>query len=366
VLSAVSVVKSLRIPDTTKNELMLELHANQILSDYVTAVTWSPDGRTLAVSSAAGEVMLWTVGAINELSLQPLQIPTGNSTDCLAFSSDGQFLATGGQDGKVRIWLVNSGELIADLDNKRVWVDKLAWSPNCNQLAFSMGPCVQVWNADDNTVEVTLNFEASSVLDLAWHPVDKYLAVSGYQGVKVWNGENWDEDPHILSVPSATGAISWSPSGKYLACGNMDNTLIVNEWGNSEPWVMQGFPGKVRQLAWSDQTNSLGAPLLAASSSQGISVWERDADESVGWEGWALEVHENVVNAIGFQPNTFILASASEDGQVCLWENAEELLQILEGADGGFSCLAWHPQGQFLAAGGCGGELLVWRQGIGG
>ncbi len=345
-----------------KSELMLQLHTEKTLSDYITAVTWSPDGKTLAVSSAAGEVMLGTIGAMNELSLHPLQIATGNSTDCLAFSSDSQMLAAGGQDGKVRIWQVNSGELIADLDNKRVWVDKLEWSPNCNQLAFCIGRAVQVWNADDDTVEVTLNFDSSSVLDLAWHPVVKYLAISGYQGVKVWNGEDWNEDPHVLSVPSVTGAISWSPSGKYLACGNMDNTLIVNEWGNYEPWVMQGFPGKVRQLAWSDQTNSLGAPLLAASSSQGISVWERDADESVGWEGWALEVHENVVNAIGFQPNTFLLASASADGQLCLWEEAEELLQILEGADGGFSCLAWHPQGKFLAAGGCGGELLIWSK----
>ncbi len=352
--------------NTNKSELILQLHAKEILSDYITAVTWSPDGKTLAVCSAAGEVMLSNVETLNKLSLQPLQTATDNSTDCLSFSSDSKLLAAGGQDGKVRIWQVNSGELIASLERKRVWVDKLAWSPNCNQLAFSISRSVQVWNADDYTVGVMLNFEASSVLDLAWHPVDKYLAVSGYQGVKVWNGKNWDENPYILSVPSVTGAISWSPSGKYLACGNMDNTLIVNEWGNSEPWVMQGFPGKVRQLAWSDKTNSLGAPLLAASSSQGISVWERDADESVGWVGWELEVHENVVNAIAFQPNTFLLASASTDGKLCLWENAEELLQILEGADGGFSCLAWHPQGQFLAAGGCGGELLVWRQGIGG
>ncbi|MEG5061032.1 WD40 repeat domain-containing protein [Microcoleus sp. A2-C5] len=345
---------------TNKSELTLQFQAEAMLSDYITAVTWSPDGATLAVCSAAGEVMLAT-GEINKLSLQPLQSATGKSVDCLSFSADSQFLAAGGQDGKVQIWRVNSGELIANLDNHRVWVDKLAWSPHCNQLAFSMGRCVQVWNADDHIVEVTLNFESSSILDLAWHPIVQYLAVSGYQGVKVWSGEDWDEDPEILSVPSVTGAIAWSPQGEYLACGNMDNTLIVSEWGNLEPWVMQGFPGKVRELAWSDQINSL-APLLAASSSQGVSVWARDADESVGWEGWALEVHENVVSAIAFQPNTFLLASAAADGQLCLWYEAEQLLQILEGAEAGFSCLAWHPDGQFLAAGGCGGELVVWSK----
>ncbi|MGB3263193.1 MAG: WD40 repeat domain-containing protein [Microcoleus sp.] len=360
--SAVSAVKSFQIHDKSKNELMLELHGKKILSDYITAITWSPDRKNFAACSAAGEVMLGNVAAMNKLSLQPLQIETGHSINCLAFSSDSQFVAAGGQEGKVQIWRVDSGKLIANLDNQRVWVDKLAWSPNCNQLAFSMGRCVQVWNANDNVVEVTLNFDSSSILDLAWHPIVQYLAVSGNKGVKVWSGEDWDEDPEILSVPSVTGAIAWSPSGEYLACGNMDNTLIVSEWGNLEPWVMQGFPGKVRELAWSDQTNSLGAPLLAAASSRGISVWERDADESVGWEGWALEVHENVVSAIAFQPTTFLLASAAADGQICLWDEAEQLLQILEGAEGGFSCLAWHPDGQFLAGGGCGGELLVWSK----
>ena len=54
---------------TSKSELTLQLHAKEMLSDYITSVTWSPNGKTLAVCSAAGEVMLATVGAVNELSL---------------------------------------------------------------------------------------------------------------------------------------------------------------------------------------------------------------------------------------------------------------------------------------------------------
>lgn len=72
------------------------------LSDYVTAVAWSPDGQ-LAASSAAGEVVLWT-----EATLTPLQVSTEQSIDCLAFSQDGQFLAAAGQDGRVKIWRLTS------------------------------------------------------------------------------------------------------------------------------------------------------------------------------------------------------------------------------------------------------------------
>jgi WD40 repeat protein len=66
--------------------------------------------------------------------------------------------------------------------------------------------------------------------------------------------------------------------------------------------------------------------------------------------------------AIAFQPDTFLLASATEDGLLCVWQKAEQLAQILDGVANGFSCLAWHPQGHQLAAGGQEGELLVWSK----
>ena len=327
------------------------------LSDYVTAVAWSPSGQ-LAASSAAGEVVLWT-----QATLTPLQAVTEQSIDCLAFSKDGQFIAAGGQDGRVKIWQQKDQmQLIHTLENAPAWVDKLAWCPTTNLLAFSIGRYVQVWDANKGEVVATLNFEASSVLGISWHPDGKLLAVAGNQGIKVWNALIWDDDPDLVSMGSASVAIAWSPDGKYLTSGNMDFTITVLEWENRHlPWVMRGFPGKIRNLAWSDQMMH-GAPLLGVSSVEGVVVWEKHRDETVGWESRVLDAHEGVVHAIAFQPDTFLFASAAADGLLCLWEKAEQLAQILDGAAQGFSCLAWHPQGAQLAAGGQDGELLVWSK----
>lgn len=75
-----------------------------------------------------------------------------------------------------------------------------------------------------------------------------------------------------------------------------------------------------------------------------------------------MQQHSGVVQAIAFQPNSFLLASASSDGWVCLWQKAKKLAQIVQGAPNGFSCLAWHPQGQQLAAGGQRGELVIFSK----
>lgn len=334
----------------TKNKGEFELHWQGMLSDYVTAIAYAPDGKTLAASDAAGEVVLCQgTGALQVTSLQE---GDGRSVDCLAWSQDGRFLAAGGQNGQVNIWQVQSDrtELSATVGNPSAWVDRMAWSPTQNLLAFSLGKYVQVWDAALGDIATTLDFDTSSALDLTWHPDGKRLTVGGYQGVKIWTADAWDDDPYWLTIPSASVAITWSPDGRYIASGNLDRTITVLEWENPHPWVMRGFHGKIRRLAWSDVPTKVGASLLASASAEGLVVWEKQEDEALGWEGRVLAGHEGTVQSLHFQPDTLLLASAAADGWVCLWHKAQRLAQVLNGAPNGFACLAWHPEGNQLAA----------------
>ena len=350
----------------TKGKVLFQQQWQGSLSEYVTAVAWSPDGL-LAASSAAGQVVLWQDG--NLVSLLSAGVA---SIDCLAFSSDGKFLAAGGQDGKVRVWSTipalkrgrkpeQKVKLIASLDNAPSWVDKLAWSPTCNHLAFSLGRYVQIWDADSQTVITTLPFANSSVLDLAWRPNGENIAISGNGGVKVWSTIDWDDDPYLIDMPSASIVTAWSGDSKYIASGNFDNTITVLEYGSLHPWIMRGFPGKISNLTWS-QRGSSNAPLLAASSIEGIVVWKKEADDKDGWNANVLTLHDSKIQALLFHPHSLLLASAADDGWLCLWTKAKQVGQILEGTRNGFSCLAWSQDGQQLAAGGQDGELIIWSE----
>jgi WD40 repeat protein len=338
-----------------------EPHWQDTLVDYVTAIAYSPDGKVLAASSGAGEVALLQSRSLKRWDLQPA---TGASVDCLAFSSDSQYLATGGQDGHVKIWQITpaGSELIATLGKGTTWIEHLAWSPSQNLLAVSLGKTVQIWDGNLRDMVATLHFETSSVLALAWQPDGKRLSVGGYQGIKIWTATDWNKSPELLALPAASLAIAWSPDGQYIASGNLDRTVAVWEPENPDPWVMQGFPGKIRHLAWPDLFAKTNPPLLAIASADGLVIWEKQAEEMLGWEGRVLVGHQQTIQALQFQPHSLLLASAGTDGRVYLWKKAKRQIQVLQGTVQGFSCLSWHPHGNQLAAGGQNGELLVWSK----
>jgi len=337
------------------------------LADYVTALAWSPEGDKLATASAAGEVVLHCFSGPSV----PLMQVNGRAINSLTFSTDGRFLAAGGQSGVVTVWDMTSPDDLPGFTQSHpgVWIDQLTWHPHQPHLAYGVGSQVHVWDLENKAQLARLAFQDSSVLHLAWHPGGGYLAVSGHGGLKVWFEENWTAAPKRIAVPGVSLYGAWSSDGRYLGSGNFDRTLTVAEWDSPPPWLMQGFPGKVRQLSWSTPITASGSPLLAASCAEGITVWERNqkltqgqsnqGQSNQGWRSQVLQHHQNRVNRIAFQPNSLLLASASQDGGIALWQDGKKLVQQWTEFDAGISSLTWSPSGDRLAVGSTTGALSV-------
>ena len=351
---------------------LVELQVDRSLSEYITALVWAPVGHRLAIASAAGEVVLWQ----EDFQETILQSASGTSIDALGFSGNGQWLAAAGQTGEVIIWRLATDvpERVETLTGCSTWIDRLQWHSHQPWLAYNCGKAVHIWDAAQGEALTTLELPAT-VQDLGWSPDGTHLAVSAQQRVHIWETSRWLSPQYEWELMAASKTLQWSPEGAYLASGNQDNSIGILTWDKvgdlkqspdqqspenqaAMPVLMRGFPGKIRQFAWADLPDSDRSPILAAATRDLVAMWMLIPDE--GWQSWVLDLHQGTVLDVAFQSQTGLLASLSEDGWILLWQAALDPAQVLEGAKEGFSCLGWHPTGNYLAAGGQQGEVLVW------
>ncbi|MEG4322113.1 MULTISPECIES: CHAT domain-containing protein [unclassified Microcoleus] len=108
----------------------------------VYAVTFSPDGQTLASGGAKQPIKLWRLSN-GELKSNL----TGHTDDvyAVAFSPDGKYLASGSADRTIRIWDLFTGEPIHTLGHSNT-VYSLAFSPDGQTLVSGSGDrTIKIW-----------------------------------------------------------------------------------------------------------------------------------------------------------------------------------------------------------------------------
>lgn len=95
-------------------------------------------------------------------------------------------------------------------------------------------------------------------------------------------------------------------------------------------------------------TFSPNGQMLASASRDGtVRLW----DAATGTTKRTLKGHGNSVTAVAFSPNGQILASASSDGTVQLWDAATGTAkQTLKGHRGSVTAVTFSPNGQMLAS----------------
>lgn len=113
-------------------------------SGKISALTFSMDGKILASIDKAFSIQLWDVATGDKLISIEGQNDYGN---VLAFSADSKILACGGRDGTIRLWDAATGNKLSTLKGHVDWVNALAFSPDGNTLASgSTDGAIFLWN----------------------------------------------------------------------------------------------------------------------------------------------------------------------------------------------------------------------------
>lgn len=309
------------------------------------SITFSPDGRFLAIVDATGEITLWDAEEHTQVWQKK------GHTDWIrsvAFDAKGQILATGSHDKTIKLWHVETGELIKSLDNgSRVYA--VAFSQGYDILASGGDePVVKLWDIHTGSCRQRLEGHNTWVGAVTFGR-DAYgeIVASGSKDgeIRLWNLSAGQCLKTLVDGDGSIQSVAFAPDHQRLASGSADQTAKIWDVKTGQcVQVLAGHSDWVRSVNFSPT----GETLASGSNDKTIKLWHAKTGQCLR----TLEAHTARVWSIAFSPDHKTLASSSDDRTVKLWDaQTGACLKTLWGNSRGLWSLALTTDGQTLFSG---------------
>ena len=219
-------------------------------TDWIRALTFSPNGRFLATGSEDKTVRLWDLSKGHEVSFPGRHVDWINA---LSFSSDSRLLASGSEDGQIKLWdawnvfthVVNGEVLKISMDREISIIGRhengiraLGFSLD-NRLLASGGEdgTIQLWYVSSNFPISTLTGHTGWVYTLMFLCNDRILASGGGKDntIRLWNTSTGRELAIITGHTTPVRTLAFLADSKTLASAGNDGTIFLWDWDRIGP-----------------------------------------------------------------------------------------------------------------------------------
>ncbi|XP_052254310.1 WD repeat, SAM and U-box domain-containing protein 1-like isoform X8 [Dreissena polymorpha] len=293
---------------TTSHDLVASLvHTINSHTSDVNGVCFSKD-RKLATCSADKTVRVWDMTSYNELPFSPL---CGHTyyVHCCCFSPFGTLLASCSTDGKVIIWDAKTGQKKCVLQHEsKSPIRVCKFSPNSAQLiSGSDDNNVCLWDVSSGALVITYKGHEGTVIALDFTPNGEYIVSGSNDGdLQVWDARYGHAKALLLLLDCHDLGV--------MCC---DFSPIYGSAGNG---VMHGIT--TYQLATCGMDDLLKLWEFVATTDTKVSL-----KQTLVFHG-----HEGSVLCCKYSINGRLLASASNDKTVRLWDPIQGVaLHVIEG-----------------------------------
>ncbi|XP_006832388.1 PREDICTED: notchless protein homolog 1 [Chrysochloris asiatica] len=363
-----------RVRAVTRCTSSLEGHSEAVIS-----VAFSPTGKYLASGSGDTTVRFWDLSTetphftckghrhwVLSISWSPdgKKLASGCKNgqillwEPLHVNPECRYLASSSKDGSVRVWDTTAGRCERILTGHTQSVTCLRWGGDGLLYSASQDRTIKVWRAHDGVLCRTLQGHGHWVNTMALS-TDYALRTGAFEPAEASvNAQDLRGSLQELKEKALSRYNHVRGQGpERLVSGSDDFTLFL--WSPAEdkkPLTrMTGHQALINQVLFSPDSRLVAS----ASFDKSIKLWDGRTGKYLA----SLRGHVAAVYQIAWSADSRLLVSGSSDSTLKVWDvKAQKLAMDLPGHADEVYAVDWSPDGQRVASGGKDKCLRIWRR----
>ncbi|MCL2805524.1 MAG: caspase family protein [Treponema sp.] len=335
----------------------------------VFSAAWSPDSRFIVSASEDKSVRIWD--ASNGREIRKL---TGHTEAVISaeFSNDGRRIASSSHDKTIIIWDAQTGARLNNFTGHTNRVVSVSWSPdNRSVVSTGMDAQVRIWDVESGrSRNIGQGVFNGVVYGARFSPDGRQLVTGGgilyvfdfKRGIMIWDAASGREVRRFSDHSNTILSVQWSADGRRILASSGDTTTKIYEAGTGS--CISTFSGKTDAIM-AAALDREGKRLVSGSSSGKVNIW----NAQTGVLERSLN-HVGHIYSVAISPDGKIIAAGAgaQNNQLKIW-NADTGVELYSlsyspiAAHGNLNFvqgLAFHPNGVLLAAASSDKAIRIW------
>lgn len=316
---------------------------------------WSADGRLLATGGARGRVYLWSATSgrlLRRIAVEDAEV------EAIALSPDRCRLAVAGNDGTACLVDTATGHEVAVLPTPATRGRAVAFSSKGDRLALAGDGGVRVWGLSATAEKRLFDISGGTFSAVAFSPDGSFIVAAeiGGRGIQVCDaatGKYLRRVPHVAGI---VHTLAFSRDGSTFL---VSSDCITQVWDGAGEKARPAFKKRILRGGSAAALSADGKVVATTDASYARAcLWDATTAESLGV---LVPGHAHTIQGLAFSPDGKVLAAASAESAIRLWDTAARKRQDkAQPHEELIAAVAWSPDGSALASAAWDDTVRTW------